>query len=75
MNADNGDGRSMASIEHTLYDISERLRRSEENTQYLGLRNQIALDTVGRLLYFNQELARSVQALAPPDSLIHRDGK
>lgn len=75
LNADSGDGRSMASIEHTLYDINERLRRSEENTQYLGVRNQVALDTISRLLHFNQELARSVQSLAPPESLIHRDGR
>lgn len=65
----------MATLEHTLYDMSERLRRSEENAQYLGVRNQIAMDTVSRLLYFNQELARSVQALAPADSIVHRDGK
>lgn len=75
INAESGDGRSMAGIEHTLYDINERLRRSEENTQYLGVRNQMALDTVNRLLYFNQELARSVQSLAPPESQVHRDGK
>ncbi|KAK4247088.1 HSF-type DNA-binding-domain-containing protein [Corynascus novoguineensis] len=61
-------------IEHTLYDLSARLQRHEENAQFMQVKHQAIMDTVGRLLQFNQELSRAVLALSPnPDNPIHRD--
>ncbi|KAK3315064.1 HSF-type DNA-binding-domain-containing protein [Apodospora peruviana] len=68
-----GDPR-MNSIEHTLYEMSSRLQRQEENAHLLQIKNQAIMDTVSRLLQFNHELSRAVLALAPsPDNPIHRD--
>lgn len=68
-----GDPR-VNSIEHTLYDLSARLQRQEENSQFMQIKNQAIMDTVSRLLQFNQELSRAVMALSPsPDNPIHRD--
>ncbi|KAK4122750.1 hypothetical protein N657DRAFT_656847 [Parathielavia appendiculata] len=64
----------LSNIEHTLYDLSARLQRHEENAQFMQVKHQAILDTVTRLLQFNQELSRAVLALAPsPDNPIHRD--
>jgi hypothetical protein len=64
------------SVEGTIYDLSARLQRSEENAQFMHIKQQAMLDTVTRLLHFNQELTRAVLALSPsPDSPVHRDGK
>lgn len=41
----------------------------------MHVKNQAAMETMGRLLHFNQELARAMLSLAPPESLAHRDGK
>lgn len=66
----------LSSIEHTLYDLSARLQRHEENAQFMQVKHQAIMDTVARLLQFNQDLSRAVLALAPgPDHPIHRDGK
>ncbi|KAL1878553.1 hypothetical protein VTK73DRAFT_7818 [Phialemonium thermophilum] len=68
-----GDPR-LASIEHALYDLSTRLQRSEENAHYMHVKQQAAMETISRLLHFNQELSRAVLALAPsPDNPIHRE--
>ncbi|KAK4151029.1 HSF-type DNA-binding-domain-containing protein [Chaetomidium leptoderma] len=64
----------LSNIEHTLYDLSARLQRHEENAQFMQVKHQAIMDTVARLLQFNQDLSRAVLALAPnPDSPIHRD--
>lgn len=65
----------LANLEHSIYDLSARLQRSEENVHYMQARNQAAVETMSRLLFFNQELARTVQSLAPPENPAHRDGK
>lgn len=70
---DSADAR-MANIEHTLYDLSSRLQRSEENAHYMHVKNQAAMETMSRLLHFNQELSRAVLSLVPTDSLVSRDG-
>jgi hypothetical protein len=72
LNSDSTDGR-LSNLEHSLYDLGARLQRSEENAQHMHVKHQAALDTMSRLLHFNQELGRAVQSLAPPDSLAHRD--
>lgn len=70
-----GDPRQ-SHIEHTLYEMSMRLQRSEENSHYMYVKNQAVMETVSRLLYFNQELSRAVLGLTPgPESAIYRDGK
>ncbi|KAK3946114.1 transcription factor SFL1 [Diplogelasinospora grovesii] len=68
-----GDPR-LNSIEHTLYDLSARLQRSEENSHFMQLKQHAIMDTVSRLLQYNQELSRAVLALSPgPDNPMHRD--
>ncbi|KAG5928288.1 hypothetical protein E4U42_000946 [Claviceps africana] len=66
------DGR-LASLEHMLYDMNVRLQRSEDNAHYMHVKNQAALETLGRLLSFNQELSRAMLTLVPPESAVHRD--
>jgi hypothetical protein len=65
----------MAGIEHTLFDLTNRLQRSEEAAQYMHVRNQVITDTMGRLLQFNQDLSRTVLSLFPADSHHYRDSK
>ncbi|KAG5983592.1 hypothetical protein E4U55_007762 [Claviceps digitariae] len=66
------DGR-LANLEHMLYDMNLRLQRSEDNAHYMHVKNQAALETLGRLLSFNQELSRAMLTLVPPESAVHRD--
>ncbi|PHH91309.1 hypothetical protein CDD83_1013 [Cordyceps sp. RAO-2017] len=63
----------LANLEHNLYEMGARLQRSEENAHYMSIKNQAAMDTVSRLLHFNQELSRAVLSLVPADSPVHRD--
>ncbi|KAK4241395.1 HSF-type DNA-binding-domain-containing protein [Achaetomium macrosporum] len=64
----------ISNIEHRLYEMSARLQRYEENAQCMQVKHQAIMDTVARLLQFNQDLSRAVLALAPsPDNPIHRD--
>jgi hypothetical protein len=65
----------LANLEHTLYDVSARLQRSEETAHYMHVKNQTVMETMGRLLHFNQELTRAMLSLVPLESTIHRDGK
>ncbi|CAM1509196.1 Fc.00g029350.m01.CDS01 [Cosmosporella sp. VM-42] len=67
-----GDGR-LASIEYTLHDLSGRLQRSEENSHYMNIKNQATMETMNRLLHFNQELSRTVLSLVPAESPVSRD--
>ncbi|KAF7542889.1 hypothetical protein G7046_g10095 [Stylonectria norvegica] len=69
---DSADAR-LANLEHSLYDLSTRLQRSEDNAHFMQMKNQAAMDTIGRLLFFNQELSRATLSLVPADSLISRD--
>ena len=70
-----GSEARLAHLEHSLYDLSNRLQRSEENAHYMHVKNQAAMDTITRLLHFNQELSRAVLSLVPAESSAHRDGK
>lgn len=63
----------LAHLEYSVIEMGARLQRSEEQSHYMQLRNQAALDTVSRLLQFNQELSRMVLSLAPSDSQTQRD--
>ncbi|KAK1639692.1 HSF-type DNA-binding-domain-containing protein [Colletotrichum phormii] len=69
-----GSEMRMPGLEHTLYDLSMRLQRSEENAHYMHIKQQAVMETMSRLLQFNQELSRTVLSLVPsPDNPVHRD--
>ena len=66
----------LANIEHSLYDVSLRLQRSEESSHFMHVKNQALSENLTKSMQFNQELARLLLALVPtPDHPIHRDGK
>ncbi|KAI5918787.1 hypothetical protein F4810DRAFT_690564 [Camillea tinctor] len=69
---DSSDPR-VSGVEHTLYEVNSRLQRSEENAHYMHIKQQAMVDTVNRLLQFNQELSRTILQIVPPDNPIHRD--
>ncbi|KAI0163206.1 HSF-type DNA-binding-domain-containing protein [Pestalotiopsis sp. NC0098] len=61
-------------IEHTLFDLTNRLSRSEEASQYMHVKHQAMSDTITRLLEFNESLARTVLSLVPnPNEPVHQD--
>ncbi|KAG9238299.1 HSF-type DNA-binding-domain-containing protein [Amylocarpus encephaloides] len=64
----------LTNLEHTLYDMHARLQRSEDNSQFLHVRNQIVMDALSRSLQLNHEMSRAVLSLVPnPETPIHRD--
>ncbi|PTB70049.1 hypothetical protein BBK36DRAFT_1207082 [Trichoderma citrinoviride] len=65
----------IANLEHSLYDTAARLQRSEESAHYMHVKNQAIMETLNRLLFFNQELSKGMLSLVPPDNPIHRDGR
>jgi len=40
----------LTNLEHTLYDMHARLARSEDNSQFLHVRNQVVMDALARSL-------------------------
>lgn len=40
----------------------------------MHIKNQAAMETVNRLLHFNQELSRAMLSIVPADSPVSRDG-
>jgi hypothetical protein len=40
----------LTNLEHTLYDMHARLQRSEDNSQFLHVRNQVVMDALSRSL-------------------------
>ncbi|KAI1433194.1 HSF-type DNA-binding-domain-containing protein [Xylaria sp. CBS 124048] len=68
-----GSDPRLVGIEHSLYEINTKLQRSEENAQYMHIKQQAMVETINRLLQFNQELSKTVLALVPPENPIHRD--
>jgi hypothetical protein len=68
-----GSDPRLASIEHSLYEITAKLRRGEENAQYMMVKHQSMIDTIGRLLQFNQELSKTILSLVPQDNPVHRE--
>lgn len=65
----------LANIEHTLYDMSARLQRSEDNAHFAHLKSQAMTETLGRMLSLNQDLSRAMLSVIPSDSQVYRDGK
>jgi len=43
----------LTNLEHTLYDMHARLQRSEDNSQFLHVRNQVVMDALSRSLQVN----------------------
>ncbi|CAG9979191.1 unnamed protein product [Clonostachys byssicola] len=72
VNPETGDSR-LANLEQTVYELSARLLRTEENAHYANVRSQAAVDILNRLLHFNQELSKTILTLVPTDSSAHRD--
>lgn len=70
-----GSDPRLASIEHSLYEITAKLQRSEENAQYMMVKHQSMIETIGRLLQFNQELSRTILSLVPQDNPVHRESE
>lgn len=69
---DSGDSR-LTNLEHSLYDLSARFQRSEDNAHFMHVKNQAAMEAINRLLHYSQELSRTVLSLVPPDSQVSRD--
>jgi hypothetical protein len=66
----------LTNLEHTLYEMHGRLQRSEDNSQFLHVRNQVVMEALSRSLQLNHEMARAMLSLVPnPDTPLHRDGK
>lgn len=40
----------LTQLEHTLYDMHARLQRSEDNSQFLHIRNQVVMEALSRSL-------------------------
>ncbi|KJR85436.1 heat shock transcription factor [Sporothrix schenckii 1099-18] len=69
-----GSDPRMSSLDHAFYNIESRLQRNEEAMHYMHIKHQAAMDTIGRLLHFNQEMSRILMNMMPPtDSHLHRD--
>ncbi|XXG97716.1 hypothetical protein Hte_004025 [Hypoxylon texense] len=69
---DNSDPR-LSGFEHSLYEVTARLQRSEENVHVMNMKQQAMADTIKSLLHLNQELSRTVLGLYPPENPMHRD--
>ncbi|EHK45439.1 hypothetical protein TRIATDRAFT_174226, partial [Trichoderma atroviride IMI 206040] len=63
----------LANLEHSLYDTASRLQRSEEAAHYMHVKNQAVMETLNRLLFFNQELSKGMLSIVSPDNPVHRD--
>ncbi|KAH9898817.1 hypothetical protein F4778DRAFT_198926 [Xylariomycetidae sp. FL2044] len=63
----------LAGFEHTMYELSSRLQRSEETAQLMHLKQQAMVDTMGRMLQFNLDISRTMLSFVPPDNPAHRD--
>lgn len=70
-----GSDPRLANVENSLFELSSRLQRSEENAHYMHIKQQAMVDTVNRLLQYNHELSRTLLSFVPPENPIHRDGK
>ncbi|KAI4869090.1 hypothetical protein F4820DRAFT_61983 [Hypoxylon rubiginosum] len=69
---DSSDPR-LSGVEHSLYEVTARLQRSEENVHIMSVKQQAMADTIKSLLQLNQDLSRTVLGLYPPENPIHRE--
>ena len=56
----------LTNLEHTLYEMHARLQRSEDNSQFLHVRNQVVMDALSRSLQVSN--ARNRIALHMPST-------
>jgi hypothetical protein len=64
----------LTNLEHTLYEMHARLQRTEDNSQFMHVRNQVVMDALARSLQLNHEMSRAMLSLVPnPDTPLHRD--
>jgi hypothetical protein len=64
----------LGGIEHFVLDLDRRSQQSQQDYQYMMVKQQALTDTITRLLHFNQELTRTVLQLVPPESPVYRNG-
>ena len=57
----------LTQLEHTLYDMHARLQRSEDNSQFLHVRNQIVMESLSRSLQVGRQFS-VLQFLLTPSS-------
>lgn len=55
----------LTNLEHTLYEMHARIQRSEENSQFMHVRNQVVMEALTRSLQVGQP-ARSANYCAAP---------
>lgn len=71
-----GSDPRLASLERTVHDLCYRLDRSEATTQYMNIKHRALLDSVTRLLHYNQELSRIIMGVVSnPENPHYKDGK
>ncbi|KAK2624283.1 hypothetical protein QTJ16_006233 [Diplocarpon rosae] len=64
----------LTNLEHTLYEVHARLQRSEDNAQFMHVKNQVVMEALSRSLQLNHEMSRAILSLVPgPESQLHRD--
>ncbi|PQE09850.1 hypothetical protein CJF30_00010336 [Rutstroemia sp. NJR-2017a BBW] len=64
----------LTNLEHTIYDMHARLAKSDENSQFLHVRNQVVMDALARSLQLNQDMSRVILSLVPdPNAPAYRD--
>ncbi|KUJ08561.1 uncharacterized protein LY89DRAFT_333510 [Mollisia scopiformis] len=61
-------------LEHNFYEVHARLARSEDNSQFMHVRNQVVMEALSRSLQLNHDMSRAILSLIPnPDTPLHRD--
>ncbi|KAH7413134.1 HSF-type DNA-binding protein [Cadophora sp. MPI-SDFR-AT-0126] len=64
----------LTNVEHTLYEMHARLQRSEDNSQFMHVRNQVVMEALSRSLQINHDMSRAILSLTPnQDSPLYRD--
>lgn len=64
----------LTNLEHTLYETHARLQRTEDNSQFMHVRNQVVMEALTRSLQLNHEMSRAILSLVPnPETPLHRD--
>ncbi|KAL2066211.1 hypothetical protein VTL71DRAFT_2282 [Oculimacula yallundae] len=64
----------LTSLEHAMYEMHARLQRSEDNSQFMHVRNQVVMEALSRSLQINHDMSRAILSFAPnQDSPLHRD--
>jgi hypothetical protein len=57
-----------------VYDLTARLRQSEESLAQLHYKNRAVMDAMSQVLQVNQDMSRIMLSLVAADGPAHRDG-